>query len=696
MDSFLEDLLDHLPSHAQGPKLLAAAAQRIRYVSEPRPEFVEPELSIKSGSLDSAQAVVISAPAAVGKTMLAEHLAHRSGAGLWDLAGFLLGDNFAIGTLATAHGQGALGEVLARLADGSFAVVADALDEARLRVSFDAYTAFLGDLAEQILKGSTAGRPPFVLLARAETGELAVDWLEESGVSVAALNIEFFDRERAQDFVERQIDAQGGDPGLDGIARARETIFAQALTLFDVGSESEPWPEEARRFLGYAPVLVAISRYLLDAGNPQRIVEQFSRTDRPGGLWGLLRTLIEDILAREQQKVVSAFRDGLDPGLAASCGFEDWGALFGRDEQRGWLLNRALGTAAPEIRLPVDLEGVYRRKVGGWLPEHPFVGEVGTGFASPVFEDYLYAEALLNESPAAKADVRTRAAAASYRPTEMLARFLIAAEVGGERLEIADLPNLYESLAAAREAGDEMRLQISDTEDGLEVVITLGAESIELLLSDDGAAICFTRRLDRASIELAEHRVRLGGEGQPFEIGPQVTVTAPEIEIAAGSLLVRGTSAVDGDVILAAEEIAVGDGELRIEGGGKSLKVASKADLTYPLVNHRIEVEGRESLGDAELEGAKVLFRVLSFFKSEGYEGLGAHAEPIDRRARRNRRFGEMLSYAMSRTLISKEKKIYRLHPELLGLDFSKVRARVVTPETAEFLRDFASKHSAA
>lgn len=694
MSTVLRKLLEHLPADIQGPDLLDAAAPNIRYIDAPRGEFVEPALSITSGDFSSAQVVVVSAPAAVGKTMLAEHLAYRSGAAFWDLAGFLLGDNFAIGTLASAHGQPALGEALKRLREGSFAIVADALDEARLRVSFDAYTAFLSDLSEQILKDSTSGHPPFVLLARAETAELAVEWLKESEVGVAALKIDFFDREQAHDFVDRQIAAANQNPSQDGTARAKQAIFAQALTLFDVDAEAETWPDDARRFLGYAPVLVAISRYLVETGNPQRIVEQFSSSETPEGLWKLLIALIDGILEREQQKFLDGFRGSLDADLAAKVDFSGWQDLFGPSEQRVWLLHRVLGTAPPDLQLPAELEGVYRTEVRGWLPEHPFVGTTQEAFASPVFEDYVYAQALLANNPQAKAGVRQRVAAAAYRPTELLARFLFATGDGKKELEVADLPALYESLAAAQETGEEMWLQLSDEEGELEVAIDLGDESIELILLDDGSPISFTRGLGRASISLNEHMARLGNEDKPFELGPEVALSAPEIEIAAESLLIRHDGKENEEVILSADSILIGPPQLRVDGSTDGLHVKSKGALTFPLVNHRIEMGVEEPLGQAELDASQVLFRVLSFFKSEGYKGLGAHIEPIDRRARRNQRFGEMLSYAMSRGLISKEKKIYRLHPEILGIDFLKVRVHIITPETAKFLRDFASEQT--
>ena len=110
----LEALLTTLPSVSEPPSLVDPAPNGIRYVTSERAEFVDPPLTILDGRLEQAQVVVVSAPAAVGKSMLAEYLAYRTGGVLWNLADFHVGNNFAVGTLADAHSPAALSNVLCR------------------------------------------------------------------------------------------------------------------------------------------------------------------------------------------------------------------------------------------------------------------------------------------------------------------------------------------------------------------------------------------------------------------------------------------------------------------------------------------------------------------------------------------------------------------------------------------------------
>ncbi|MET0306207.1 MAG: hypothetical protein ABW196_08265 [Solirubrobacterales bacterium] len=691
MSITLNDLLGSFSGNENQPSLLEEVQPGIRYVEESRPGFVEPPLILVHGSLDTATAVVISAPAAVGKTMLAEQIAYKTGGALWDLSRFHVGDHFALGALAKAHGQSQLGETLNRLHRGDFVVVADALDEARLRVGFDAFTAFLDDLASQILKDAVPGRPPIVILARAETAEFASEWLTDSGISVGALSIDFFDRDGANDFVIRQVLAAGQDPESDAMRRAREGLFSQVLGLFDIAPGTPNWPPQARRFIGYAPVLVAISRYLAQGGNPQLIAEQFGAERTPDRMWDLLIALIGDILERDRQKFVEGFRGAVDDSLISRLDFSDWDSLFGPEEQCSWLLNQVLGTAAPASPVPEELETEYRNQLDEWLPQHPFLGNVPATFASPVFEDFVYAGALMQGTDAERTAVRDRVADASYRPTEMLARFLFARSAADDHLQAPDLPALYESLAAAKESGEEMRLQISDSAEAIEASIVIGEESRELRLTSDGSPVVFTRRLSRASIDLNQHTVLLGAPEQPFELGPEVSLRAPEIELASSSLYVRRADFDGGDVVLSASSVVATTPNLPVQGDG--LRIWSDADLTYPLVGYRIkEPDEEQELGSEETEAANVLFRVMSFFKSEGYEGIGSYAEPLDRRAANNARFGEVLNFAKARGLITQEKRIYRLHPEVAGLDYLKVRAHVISGETADFLRDFVAQ----
>lgn len=476
MPGELDSLSQVLPQPHDPPPLADNHPEGARYIDSTPLEFVPPPISLLDGcDLEEAQVVVVSAPAAVGKTMLGRHLAHISGGVLWDLTDFRVGSNFAIGTLAGAHGASALGQIITRLQNGTFVVIADSLDEARLRVTFDAFTAFLDDLATQVLKGASPGRPAMVLLGRGETAGFCADWLKDADVQVAVVRIDFFDRERAIEFVDRQLVHQGKDSASESMIAARDAMFDQTLAV--LGVDGPEWPvEPARRFLGYAPVLVAVSRYLASGGNPKRLAERLAREGAPEAIWPFLIELIDVILEREREKLRDGFRERAGP-FADGIGFSGWDGLFSPNEQCAWLLSEAAGTPQPSTAVPDELEGMYREEVRGWMGEHPFVGASPQEFASPVFEDFVYAKALIAGSNEEQAAVRSRVAAVSYRPTEMLARFAFGLSDDALVIDAADLGVLYESLLTGAEAGRSSGLAITDEEGELLAEIALGDEA---------------------------------------------------------------------------------------------------------------------------------------------------------------------------------------------------------------------------
>lgn len=250
---------------------------------------------------------------------------------------------------------------------------------------------------------------------------------------------------------------------------------------------------------------------------------------------------------------------------------------------------------------------------------------------------------------------------------------------------------LYESLAAGDDAGRGAELELTD-DDGLVAAVTRGSERVELLLISGEAPLSFSRKLARASIQLHDHDVRLGLAGRTFDLGPDVALRAPTIEIAAESLLVQGGAQPAGAVVLSGDSVLATDPAFRIVRGSEHLRIRSGEAPRYPLAGLTVDTKDElPPLGPQEREASRVLFRLFGFFKSEGYGGLGAYAEPIDRRAGQNDQFARMLAFARGRGVVMQDGAIYKLHPEPLGLDYLKVKAQVITPEATEFLREFLS-----
>lgn len=139
--------------------------------------FVPPPIETDD-DLGSAQVVLVVAPAAVGKTTIANEIAAVSGAPIWNLAATQVGSNSFVGGLAQCFGANELMPLFANLGAGRGLVVLDALDETHLRSGYQNLEAFIQDIA-QVVRESPS--PSVVILARVETAVVAQLMLELAG-----------------------------------------------------------------------------------------------------------------------------------------------------------------------------------------------------------------------------------------------------------------------------------------------------------------------------------------------------------------------------------------------------------------------------------------------------------------------------------------------------------------------------------
>jgi hypothetical protein len=339
------------------------------------------------------------------------------------------------------------------------------------------------------------------------------------------------------------------------------------------------------------------------------------------------------------------------------------------------------------VAAPPALEADYRAEVRAWMPEHPFVGATPREFASPVFEDYVHARTLREGAESAKAAIGAKTADASYRPTEMLVR-LFAELVDGASVSGDDFTVLYESVLAAEDAGQMVSLSLVavDTQGQHLGFIRIGDRPLLTLeIAAQDAPLRFVTRLSRSHV-LTDNDVHLGAYGRLFEVGPDVVVMASTVSILGESIGVR---APQKPVLIAAKRLVGVDHTLRFAYGGDQFSVTTDEPVRYPFADKVVSVTiqgGPLSSGEAEV--ARALFRLAGMFKTEGYEGLGSYAEPIDRVAARNEIFQRVLAKALDKGIIDQDGGIYKFHPEHLSLDYSAVQAQALSSDARVFVRE--------
>ena len=152
----------------------------VLYISESetdylRDHFIPPNFPVMQQETQSGecQIIIVSAPGAVGKSILSRSIAAKKNAMLYDLAEARpVGGASLSGTLFNALGGENSDQFAEYLKEGFQFVIIDALDEGRIRVTQDAFLSFLEDIRS---RAQSAKGICFVLLGRTQNrgGSLA-------------------------------------------------------------------------------------------------------------------------------------------------------------------------------------------------------------------------------------------------------------------------------------------------------------------------------------------------------------------------------------------------------------------------------------------------------------------------------------------------------------------------------------------
>ena len=617
----LSGLLDLLP---RGDDLRAKNLPAgFSYVKAPNSCFVEPDLETEC-ALDPNRTsiILISAPGAVGKSTLAAELAVRTGAGLWDLSQFQVGNRTFSGTILEAYDTFATG-VMKRLREGKFLFILDALDEAQVRAGGQNFDAFLADILQTVKEPRE--KPVIVLLARSDTEDWVHMNLEEAKVPFARYRISYFDEERAVSFISQRLDAKYAEDNATAMHRqqatpfaaARDALFALVYRLFNL-QNANPWGDDRiRSFLGYAPVLEALTEYLY-VGNYMILVREIEREDsKPTDPWQFLNDIVSRLLIREHLKVRDVLRPALK-AVAQKAGWSDWDLFYKPDEQSVRVLAHSLNIAVEEKKssLPPELANSYEEALRPILPQHPFLA--GRIFANIVFKEYMYSWGLVRGGSRTGDLLREvmRNRETPFLPSQLFSRFVFnlgqenALEVDGR-----DFGVLYESFLSRSDRPENVTFTLTEDDEGVFATISLASApeaewNVQLLISNGG--IHFWRRLAAGEIDV-KGKIILGLPGQRFALGPNVFVNCGQIVVQCEEfdVDVREPVRINAQSYDPASQLQ----RLRVRGDGGSLGV------TWPAVAHPWapfgvpEARGAQEL--AESSRGDALRKLLMMFRRQ-------------------------------------------------------------------------------
>lgn len=720
----LDALLAGLATIAVEPTLDGAfktvPKNAVRYAEKTPAWFVIPNVVERPTIEKTHTAVVlVSARAAVGKSTAAAFIANTLAAPLWDLSKLSVGHGFVGGTLVDTYNPARVPDLLVKLAVGEFAVVIDALDEARLRGGTPNQLDLLMD--DVATRCATAGRvgPSFVMLGRVDTCSVAADKLTSLGVPFSQVEVEYFDEGDARAFISRRLDSRGHRAHRGVQARdfeaAVSAVFGGVVKAMNVSAGS-PWDEEElRRFLGYAPVLVAIAVYLSKWRDYKAMKADWDRKAVTGDQWRVLCEIMNALLEREQTEKFRANVEGritakLKPGEVVP-----WTKVFGPDEQCTRVLERVTGSRLLEdadIDIPDSARAEYELAVAGEMNDHPLTvaTEAGEGFASVVFQEYVYAVQFLRGGRYAEA-ASFHMQTSEYRPTPLLAGFLAGISPGPTP---RDLPMnafgaVYESFTLHERPGVEVRVSVGTRDDTVQATVTFwqlkgeaGEPRMErhlvYRLVDTGAPLHFLYKLVCTAITV-DGDVVLGMSGSSFILGPSVDLACEKFACEAGMVYVHATSTGSSteDVSLEFETYDHGRSapsvKMLVEGAVNRFEVVSAKGLPRPWAAYYRKPTEDSGRTDPRVIRAFTDMRAVlkKFYKKESGEWI-IYKQFMDNVYAVSDRKSRILSFLMQKSLIREQGKIYRLDmAEItrLGLVFADIENLQLKPALAALLREF-------
>ncbi|MED5608368.1 hypothetical protein VV867_11795 [Pseudomonas sp. JH-2] len=650
-------------------------------VTPPDDSYVEAKLSLREGYTDVGQPIwLVAAPGAVGKSTLAKEICARTGAIYLDLA-----------TAATVGGNCITGGLVHTGAldawrSGKAALVIDALDEARLRVTQPAFEDFLKDIVEVARLGSY----PIILLGR--VGIIEETWTtfnELEDIELPIFNIDLFDIDQAKVFVARRLTRLASlrhsnneleYPHLEKLQNQHQAVYSEIVNSVVDGLQGLAG-NESKSFVGYAPVLDAVAKVIASETNPSRLGDELQNI-----LEGeVLVRLGDEILRRESKKLEDQLRISIHQ-------LPD--ELYSPEEQLKRLACRLFKLTPPILpeNIPAQHATAYMGAVESLLPQHPFLDGAGSAPSNAVFAAYIVVAALRSDDSTLRARGENYSTYMQHTPNPFLYDFYPRAN--GDIVPIAHVGLLYESVLAKSKMGDIVSLAIDEGDDKvLEVEIIKGRADeenldVETFNADSSGILAFGRRVSNISVDASDLFVSLG-TGDTLELNAPIAINCSFLEVNCKNIIAKGEP--ETAVVLESEEVSASAVTTSpVVRGGVQLMVSWPGSNIFPWTSYSATETNQEeeSLGNI----IRVFRRLVMAFRSHSKGRLARYKNKIEHsRMLKGSQGKALLAKLQADKIVSLEKHMYYLDANALGAktgaSFLDVNLKRYSNKTTEYLK---------
>ena len=663
--------------------------------------YVEPEFStipeISNCTLDEAQVIFISAVGATGKSELTKKLSYSLKIPVVDLGQTkVVGGNSLTGLIFQYLHPLDGGQWLEDIQKGNTCMVIDALDEGYQKTNTQGFFDFLDDISGKISKDDCS----FIMLGRTNAVELASLYLDGQGKKVVVLQIEPFSLEKAKEFIDKQVCKSNALSAQHKASyeATRDYVLDSLGDLFKA-KETTQHEEQGYKFIGYAPVLLAISEFLdsQKVGNYKTLYENLKKSKVRS--ISLILDIMHRILERDKNnKVVPNLIKNIVKNRSVEFQKIVLRDAYTEEEQCARVLYILLGEEYPFK--PVDDEAFdidYRKGLESWMLDHPFLK--GRKPANVVFECYILAKLIGNE--------KYKNAVYRYLNKNQINSFmffyLFKELYGKQDIDAEIIPYLYNSLKTLDSKGHYYSLEIEASNDNEEHPLSYDVTFVSSDNSLDDYAfktIIYDKLVWHGTI--SDITVDIS---QDFVMGNKRTDMFAPSYIHCENLVVSSTEInysyrdQSKSIVIEANKIITdtSSGELpKIKGVGCApgkFTFITPNSLVYPYCDYQNKKNDEELKMSAVMtELYQKMRRALIMFRSHSKGQLAKHHAKIDNRIGNTPLGKKAIKALVDNHIIFRDEHVYVIDNEamdkFLGVKFDGIRNSTITNTMLKFLSD--------
>lgn len=670
-------------------------------VREKNPKYVQPflkELFSNCEKDEHPQVICVAATGASGKSVLAEFISAEKQCPIFNLGEHpAVADSALVGVLYNSLGHENMTPFLGGLHEGRSLVIIDGADEGLVKVgNFDAFKNFLKGIADIAKKNP---RTSFIILGRISAMEIVQLALDEYKVKTRGVKIEAFTEDQAKEFINKRTGKSDSDTAYKEL---RDYILDTVGDIFK--NQQDIKTSDYQKFIGYAPVLMAISMLILDEKNPHRLYQELCRQNVKS--IDLLIAICESILQRDkEEKINPMLLKGLVENRSETFSQQVYESVYTNTEQCYRVLAKVMGQ---KVNLSVtgdrEFDMKYEERIKTWIEDHPFYDLDKHRIQNAVFESYIIATLI------PKAEYRGlvyQYLQSIYKDAFMLFYIYDALRQSDKTVEESFLPYLLSSAHSLDDSEHRVEVQIEEEEDEqkqgnqptlCQISVNSYKKKYDFQIEVPGGKSLFIGdEISNTSVVTPSLSFELN-RLQSTLVAP-VSIHCKTLYSKAGDFRVEyAPVSGSGGVVIDCDNVVVDYSNSQqfrfyIANGKDVFVLFTEDNPGYPFDSFWNDDARQTGLNEAQLKVYQKLRRTISLFKSHSKGRLAKYKDKIDnRRWLGSTEWQFLLKALLENGVFYVEENFYFISSERLGVNlgvsYDQLRSGVMTDKIVSFIKD--------